>query len=310
MKRGQTWMYPFDGFDWLGHFDGKSDLEIVADVRQACVDLKGHAVSPSGKTFVDLCARNVEAIKLARSEKIRAGLEKKKGTENTVPPGNAESGCLQEGGGDARASDTTCAHPEAHAVESASGSSDILGHEQRPSGAGILSASENLSAGTPEASVRKEEEGDKSPVLCTSGAPAMVSRKEAREAFEAFRKAFPGTRRGAAVEWENFSKKNFPEDAPLLMPALMREMAHKEECARVGAFVPEWANLSTWINQRRWTQELPRPRAQQIRKTSEDLENDKKARMLRWLKDREAGIPTGENYDEIPEAEPAEDDHA
>ena len=62
MKRGQTWMYPFDGFDWLGHFDGKSDLDIVADVRQACVDLKGHAVCPSGKTFVDLCARNVEAI--------------------------------------------------------------------------------------------------------------------------------------------------------------------------------------------------------------------------------------------------------
>lgn len=265
MKRGQTWMYPFDGFDWLGHFDGKSDLDIVADVRQACVDLKGHAVSPSGKTFVDLCARNVESIKLARSEKIRAGLEKKKGTENTVPPGNAES---------------------------ASGSSG------------------KSRSVTPEASVRKEEEGDKSSVLCTSGAPAMVSRKEAREAFEAFRKAYPGTRRGADVEWKAFCAKASPEDVPLLMPALMREMAHKEECARVGAFVPEWANLSTWINQRRWTQELSTPRAPQIRKTSEDLENDKKARMLRWLKDREAGIPTGENYDEIPEAEPAEDNNA
>jgi hypothetical protein len=265
MKRGQTWMYPFDGFDWLGHFDGKSDLDIIADVRQACVDLKGHAVSPSGKTFVDLCARNVEAIKLARSEKIRAGLEKKKGTENAAPPGKAES---------------------------ASGSSG------------------KSSTVTPEASVREAEEGAMDSALCTSGAPVTISRKDARIEFEAFRKAFPGTRRGAAVEWENFSKKNFPEDAPLLMPALMREMAHREECARVGAFVPEWANLSTWINQRRWTQELPRPRAQQIRKTSEDMENDKKARMLRWLKDREAGIPTGDNYDEIPEVENTEDGNA
>ena len=300
MKRGQTWMYPFDGFDWLGHFDGKSDLDIVADVRQACVDLKGHAVSPSGKTFVDLCARNVEAIKLARSEKIRAGLEKKKGTE----------GCLQEGGGAARASDTTCAHPEAHEVESASGSSGILGQEQRPSGADGMPAPEKLSAGTPEAPVRKAGEGDKSPVLCTSGAPAMVSRKAAREAFEAFRKAYPGTRRGADVEWENFSRKNFPEDVPLLMPALMREMAHKEECARVGAFVPEWANLSTWINQRRWTQELSTPRAPQVRKTSEDLENDRKAKMVQILKDREAGIPTGDDYDQMLDAECGGDDDA
>lgn len=265
MKRGQTWMYPFDGFDWLGHFDGKSDLEIVADVRQACVDLKGHAVSPSGKTFVDLCARNVEAIKLARSEKIRAGLEKKKGTENTVPPGNAES---------------------------ASGSSG------------------KSSSVTPEASGREAEEGAMDSALCTSGVTVSISRKDARSEFEAFRKAFPGTRRGAEVEWENFSKKNFPKDVPLLMPALMREMAHREECARVGAFVPEWANLSTWLNQRRWTQEFETPRAPQVRKTSEDLENDRKAKMVQILKDREAGIPPGDDYDQMLDAECGGDDDA
>jgi len=265
MKRGQTWMYPFDGFDWLGHFDGKSDLDIIADVRQACVDLKGHAVSPSGKTFVDLCARNVEAIKLARSEKIRAGLEKKKGTENAAPPGKAES---------------------------ASGSSG------------------KSSTVTPEASVREAEEGAMDSALCTSGAPAMVSRKAAREAFEAFRKAYPGTRRGVDVEWEAFLQKASPEEVPLLMPALLREKAHKAECVRVGAFCPPWTNLSKWIDERRWTQEFTAPVAPQARKTSEDLENDKKARMLRWLKDREAGIPTGDNYDEIPEVENTEDGNA
>lgn len=155
------------------------------------------------------------------------------------------------------------------------------------------------SADTPESSVRKEEEGDKSPVLCNSGASAMVSRKAAREAFEAFRKAYPGTRRGAEVEWKAFCAKASPEDVPLLMPALFREKAHKEECVRVGAFCPPWANLATWINQRRWTQEFTAPVAPQVRKTSEDIENDRKAKMVQILKDREAGIPTGESYDEI-----------
>lgn len=165
-------------------------------------------------------------------------------------------------------------------------------------------------ADTPEASVRKEEEGEKSSVLCTSGAPASVSKSSARLEFEAFRKAYPGTRRGADVEWKAFCAKASPEDVALLMPALLREKAHKEECARVGAFCPPWANLATWINQRRWTQEFETPCAPQARKTSEDLENDKKARMLRWLKDREAGIPTGDNYDEIPEVENTEDGNA
>jgi hypothetical protein len=68
--------------------------------------------------------------------------------------------------------------------------------------------------------------------------------------------------------------------------------------------------LSKWIDERRWTQEFTAPVAPQARKTSEDLENDKKARMLRWLKDREAGIPTGDNYDEIPEVENTEDGNA
>lgn len=165
-------------------------------------------------------------------------------------------------------------------------------------------------ADTPEASVRKEEEGEKSSVLCTSGAPASVSKSSARLEFEAFRKAYPGTRRGADVEWKAFCAKASPEDVALLMPALLREKAHKEECARVGAFCPQWANLSTWINQRRWTMEFAAPVAPQARKTSEEIENDKKARMLRWLKDREAGIPTGDNYDEIPEVENTEDGNA
>ena len=163
----------------------------------------------------------------------------------------------------------------------------------------VVQEDDTSNADTPESSVRKAEEGDKSPVLCNSGASAMVSRKAAREEFEAFRKAYPGTRRGADVEWKNFCAKASPEDVALLMPALLREKAHKEECARVGAFCPQWANLSTWINQRRWTQEFTAPVAPQARKTSEDLENEKKAKFVQILKDREAGNPAGEIYDDV-----------
>jgi len=163
----------------------------------------------------------------------------------------------------------------------------------------VVQEDDTSNADTPESPVRKAGEGDKCPVLCNPGVSASVSKSSARLEFEAFRKAYPGTRRGVDVEWENFSRKNFPEDAPLLMPALLREKAHKEECARVGAFCPPWANLATWINQRRWTQEFTAPVAPQVRKTSEDIENDRKAKMVQILKDREAGIPTGESYDEI-----------
>lgn len=104
-----------------------------------------------------------------------------------------------------------------------------------------------------------------------------------RDVFEAFRKAYPGTRRGADVEWDNFSRKNPAEAVALLMPALLREKAHKAECARVGAFCPEWAHLSTWINQRRWTQEFERPVPPQVRATAQDIENRRKANILREL---------------------------
>ena len=286
--------------DFVAHYTGMTSDEIVDDVAKS---MKAFVCkTPDDVTFGGKMVKKALDRIARRSPANRTNAYARWHKEGSVD--------LPSGGGARRAPETMGADPEAHAVESASGSSGILGQEQRPSGADGMPAPEKLSAGTPEAPVRKAGEGDKSPVLCTSGAPAMVSRKAAREAFEAFRKAYPGTRRGADVEWENFSRKNFPEDAPLLMPALLREKAHKEECSRVGAFCPPWANLATWINQRRWTQEFETPCAPQARKTSEDLENDKKARMLRWLKDREAGIPTGDNYDEIPEVENTEDGNA
>lgn len=79
-------------------------------------------------------------------------------------------------------------------------------------------------------------------------------------AFESFRKAYPGSKRGHDVEFHNFKKKNpktWREIVPLLMPALERMTAYRAAAKAAGEFVPQVANLSTWLNQSRWTTEYP-----------------------------------------------------
>lgn len=82
---------------------------------------------------------------------------------------------------------------------------------------------------------------------------------EFEQQFEEFRKAYKGSKRGLAVEFENFKKKNpnWREIVPLLMPALQRLEEWRAKAEAAGEFVPSWANLQTWINQKRWTEELP-----------------------------------------------------
>ena len=47
------------------------------------------------------------------------------------------------------------------------------------------------------------------------------------------------------------------EIVPLLLPALENLMRGREQAAKRGEFVPSFANLKTWINQRRWETEYP-----------------------------------------------------
>ena len=82
---------------------------------------------------------------------------------------------------------------------------------------------------------------------------------ELEQQFEEFRKAYKGRKRGHKEEFENFKKKNqnWREIVPLLMPALQRLEEYNIAAEAAGKWVPQWANLQTWINQRRWTEELP-----------------------------------------------------
>lgn len=80
-------------------------------------------------------------------------------------------------------------------------------------------------------------------------------RKNISDIFERFRSKYPGTKRGLKTELENFVKKNNPDVVTKLLPALEREIEHKEALRKTGEFVPAWKHLRTWINNRCWEQE-------------------------------------------------------
>ncbi len=75
--------------------------------------------------------------------------------------------------------------------------------------------------------------------------------------FEMFRKKYPGTKGGLKTELDNFLKKNEPEIIDQLLPALEKEISHKEQLQKAEEFCPPWKHLSTWINKKNWEQEFP-----------------------------------------------------
>lgn len=91
-----------------------------------------------------------------------------------------------------------------------------------------------------------------------SNPPEKTEKNAIKDEFELFRKRYPGTKRGLDTEFENFKKKHkdYKEVVSLLAPALEALITWREQKKMVGQFVPEYANLSTWINQRRWEVEL------------------------------------------------------
>lgn len=78
------------------------------------------------------------------------------------------------------------------------------------------------------------------------------------EMFRTFMKAYPGRKEGFSYTFESFRKKNkhWKEILPLLLPALQKEIAWRSTKDPDKEFVPQWKNLSTWLNKRCWEQEL------------------------------------------------------
>ena len=125
-----------------------------------------------------------------------------------------------------------------------------------------------------------------SPAAPADAEPKAHKLTAAEITFERFRRAFGGNKRGLDSEFKNFVRRNkdWQSVLPSLMPSLEREKEWRRRCADIGAFCPEWAMLSTWINQRRWEQELAEPSAPVAQKTARQLENEKNEReTAEWI---------------------------
>ncbi len=75
--------------------------------------------------------------------------------------------------------------------------------------------------------------------------------------FDSFRMSYPGTKKGAKTEFNNYKKKHkdWREVLPLLQPAINKQMIARRKLESSGVFVPSWKHLQTWINQRCWEEE-------------------------------------------------------
>lgn len=84
-----------------------------------------------------------------------------------------------------------------------------------------------------------------------------LGEKEYKQTFDEFRKAYPGTKRGLETEFKNFKKHtDYKNVVKELSPALAKLIEWRRASETKGNFVPQYPMLQTWINQRRWEEEL------------------------------------------------------
>jgi uncharacterized protein YdaU (DUF1376 family) len=134
------------------------------------------------------------------------------------------------------------------------------GRPKKPSGLFDQNPAGNP-AGYPEHNLNHNPEKSSSP--SPSSSPLEHIHKDPfenqKKLFDEARKFYPGNKNGLDTEWKNFKRNNpnLSEVIPLLFPAIMVEKEYKKNLLAIpGAFVPQWANFSTWINQKRWNQEF------------------------------------------------------
>jgi hypothetical protein len=105
------------------------------------------------------------------------------------------------------------------------------------------------------------QEGDELSLNVCRGEAKRLFNEEQLNIFNEARKAFPGKKRGNDTEFDNFRRKtrDWKDVITLLLPAINNQIRDKAKRRFSGGFVPEWANLQTWINQRRWEEDITVP---------------------------------------------------
>ena len=85
-----------------------------------------------------------------------------------------------------------------------------------------------------------------------------INIKASKEPFEQARQLYKGTKRGLDTEFKNFQRhKDWKTVLPLLIPAIEKQIRHKEHLTSTGQFCPAWKNFQTWANNRCWEEETP-----------------------------------------------------
>ncbi len=121
------------------------------------------------------------------------------------------------------------------------------------------------------------------PPSSTSSSTSSSKSNKYVEEFEKFRKAYPGTKRGLNEEYNNFQKKHkdWEEVLPLLISALEQQILQRSKDAATGIFVPPWKNLTTWLNQRCWTEQAGIIESPESKKEKEQAELERERETIR-----------------------------
>ncbi len=82
--------------------------------------------------------------------------------------------------------------------------------------------------------------------------------------FERARKLYPKKtgKRGFDEEWDAFTKiakyrGKYDKIMPQLVPAIERQIAYRDECARKNIWCPVWKDFCRWMKGGWWTEEVP-----------------------------------------------------
>jgi hypothetical protein len=75
--------------------------------------------------------------------------------------------------------------------------------------------------------------------------------------FESFFAAYPKheAKKKAFAAWQKVNPQNGRFEA--ILRAIEKQKAHKERLKKSGAFCAEWPLPATWLNDRRWEDEVP-----------------------------------------------------
>lgn len=115
--------------------------------------------------------------------------------------------------------------------------------------------------------------------------------------FEEARKLYPkkSGKRGFDNEWDDFTKiikyrGKYDEIMPKLKPAILRQIAYREECARKGEWCRPWKDFCRWMKGGWWTEDVPQDDKPKKRKCSSCGKPSTRARIV-YFTDGAAMVP-------------------